>query len=139
MKSMGQAVAQWTSPVRLTENETPGYYTLGSEKQERAKFKNKDTRAEIRAAKKIAQKEGVDEVTTKKTKEAVAKKRTKATKDIQTLGSLLVDIGKPSSKVKKAGVAATETPEEKPKTKKPLTIDNKKNKITANIVEFQKK
>ena len=45
----------------------------------------------------------------------------------------------PSSKVKKAGVAATETPEEKPKTKKPLTIDNKKNKITANIVEFQKK
>tara|TARA_R110000803_G_scaffold37040_3_gene79771 strand:+ start:11447 stop:12163 length:717 start_codon:yes stop_codon:yes gene_type:complete len=138
MKSMGQSVAQWTSPVRLIENEKKGYYTTGNEKQEKARFKKKDTKAEIRAAKKIAKKESVDEVTTKKVKEAVAKKRTKATKDIQTLGSLLKDIGKPTSKVKKAGVAA-ETPEEKPKTKKPLTIDNKKNKITANIVEFQKK
>ena len=70
--------------------------------------------------------------------ESKLKRRTGATEVVQALGSLLKDIGKPTSKVKKAGVAA-ETPEEKPKTKTPLTIDNKKNKITANIVEFQKK
>lgn len=62
--------------------------------------------------------------------ESKLKRRTSATKGVQALGSLLVDIGKPDSKVKQAGVAAEKASTEKPEDDKKTTTEPRKFDIT---------
>lgn len=62
--------------------------------------------------------------------ESKLKRRTAATKGVQALGSLLVDIGKPDSKIKQAGVAAEEASTEKPEDDKKTTTEQRKFDIT---------
>jgi len=62
--------------------------------------------------------------------ESKLKRRTAVSKGVQALGSLLVNIGKPDSDIKQAGVAAEKASTEKPEDDKKTTTGQRKFDIT---------
>ena len=135
MQSMGQAVAKWTSPdssllqkgeplekveKRGDEDSLIGQKSTGIKPDFRGEEEYKKEKIN-KAQKDAAAKKEADKVKKQK-------RKVKATEVIQTLGSFLKDIGKPNSKVKKAGTTPPKDDREDPKDK---NKDNKVKKTAA--------
>jgi hypothetical protein len=133
MKSMGQAISKWTSPHKLIgkaspmeqEGLTPTYYDKKKRKEQKEKYKDIDKKeakekgVNYRSDEKIERQAKRDEKKAyMETDEGKAERKKKATEVIQTLGSFLKDIGKPDSKVKKAGTTTPKDDREEPEDKK---------------------
>jgi hypothetical protein len=104
MRSMGQAVAKWTSPDSSLLQK--GEVNVGAMSELTSNIAKQREEAKAKADSDAAAK-----------KEKIEKRKVKATKTVQTLGSFLADLKPGGTKVKKAGVAAEQPKEDKDKDK----------------------
>ena len=124
MKSMGQAVAKWTSPnSSLMQKGKPleKVERRGDEDSligQKSDMIKPDFRGEEEYKKEKINKAQKDAAAKKEADKVKKEKRkVKATKTVQTLGSFLADLKPGGTKVKKAGVAADQPKEDKDKDK----------------------
>ena len=130
MRSMGQAVAKWTSPDSSLLQKGEPLEKVEKRGDEDSLIGKKSTgiKPDFRDVEvnTIQKQEEYEKAIKDKDKKDAANKKKKATETIQTLGSFLKDIGKPNSKVKKAGTTPPKDDRKDPKDK-----DNKVKKTVA--------